>query len=85
MCLKSISGHSESFWFKKFLGENGGGSQYLANFQQFLDFENFYKCLTFLGGKKHFFFKKWPNNGLVSEKKYIIFSDTLGGGGQTGL
>ena len=26
LCLKSISGHSESFWFKKILGENGGGT-----------------------------------------------------------
>ena len=57
----------------------GGRSQYLANFWQFLDFENFYKCLTFLGGKKHFFSKS-ANNGLVLEKKYIIFSVTLGGG-----
>ena len=60
------------------LGENGGGVPIL--FRQFLDFENFYKCLIFPGGKKHFFFKKCPNNGLVSEKKYIIFSVTLGGG-----
>ena len=60
-----------------------GGSQYLAIFRPFLDFENFHKCLTFLGGIKHFFFKKCPNNGLV-KKKYIIFSDILGGGGQTG-
>ena len=60
LCLKSILGHSESFWLKKILGENGGGSQYLAIFRQFLDFENFYKCLTFLGGKKHFFSKSAP-------------------------
>ena len=25
LCLKSISGHSESFWLKKNLGGNGGG------------------------------------------------------------
>ena len=50
---KSISGHSESFWKKKF-GWKWGGSQYLAIFRQFLDFE---KCLTFLGAKKHFFSK----------------------------
>ena len=31
-------------------------------------------------GQKTLFFKKFPNNGLVSEKKYIIFSVTLGGG-----
>ena len=36
LCLKSISGHSGSFWLKKMLGENGGGvpilSQFPANF-----------------------------------------------------
>ena len=31
-------------------------------------------------GKKHFFFKKCPNNGLVSEKKYIVFFHSRGGG-----
>ena len=40
---------------------------FLSNFP-LLDFEIFYMCLTFLGGKEHFFFKKCPNNGLVSEK-----------------
>ena len=60
LCLKSISGHSESFWFKKILGEKGGGVPYIAIFHRFLDFENFYKCLTFLGGKKHFFSKSAP-------------------------
>ena len=45
LCLKSISGH---------LGEKRGGVQYLAIFCQFLDFEIFYKCLTFQGVKKHF-------------------------------
>ena len=34
-----------------------GGSQYLAIFRRFLDFENFHKCLTFLGGKNTFFQK----------------------------
>ena len=57
-----------------------GGVPYLAIFGRFLDFENFYKCLTFLGGKKHFFFKKCPNNGLVSEKKYIEKFFIVGGG-----
>ena len=32
-------------------------------------------------GKKTLFFKKCPNNGLVSEKKYIGFFFTVGGGG----
>ena len=36
-----------------------------------MDLEIFYKCLTFQGGKKHFFFKKCPNNGLVSEIETI--------------
>ena len=58
-----------------------GGVPYLAIFGRFLDFENFYKCLTFLGGKKHFFFKKCPNNGLVSEKKYIEKFFIVEGGG----
>ena len=31
-------------------------------------------------GKKTLFFKKCPNNGLVSEKKYIGFFFTVGGG-----
>ena len=33
--------------------------------RQFWYFEIFYKCLTFQGGKKTLFFKKYPNNGLV--------------------
>ena len=57
------------------MGKKGGGSQYLVIFQRLLDLENFYKCLTFQGGKKHFFSKKGPNNGLVSEKKYIFFQN----------
>ena len=74
------------FGLKKFWVKIGGGSQYLANFRQFLDFENFYECLTFLRGKKHFFFKKCPNNGLVSEKNTLFFFVTIvGGGSQTGL
>ena len=55
--------HFRPFWVilvKKNFGWKWGGSQYLANFRQFLDFENFYKCLTFLGGKKHFFSKSAP-------------------------
>ena len=32
-------------------------------------------------GKKHFFFKKCPYNGLVSEKKYIEKFSILGGEG----
>ena len=66
---------------KKVLGEKRGGVPYLAIFGRFLDFENFYKCLTFLGGKKHFFFKKCPINGLASEKKYIENFSILGGVG----
>ena len=30
------------------------GVPYLAIFHRFLDFEILYRCLTFLGGKKHF-------------------------------
>ena len=46
------------FWVilvKKNLGE-----KYLVIFRQFLDLEIFYKCLTFQGGKKHFFSKSAP-------------------------
>ena len=32
---------------KKHLGEKSGGVQYLVIFRRFLDFEIFYKCLTF--------------------------------------
>ena len=35
------------------------------------------------GGQKTLFFKKCPNNGLVSEKKYIEKFSIVGGGGQT--
>ena len=68
---------------KKILGEKKGGVQYLAIFGWFLDFENFYKCLTFLGVKKHFFSKSAPiiDNGLGSEKNYIEKFFILGGGG----
>jgi len=57
LCLKSILGHSESFWQKKFWVKKVGGVPYLAIFCRFLDFENFYKCLTFLGAKNTFFQK----------------------------
>ena len=33
------------------------------------------------GGQKTLFFKKCPNNGLVSEKKYIEKFSIVGGGG----
>ena len=59
LCLKSILGHSESFWQKKFWVKKVGGVQYLVIFWRFLDFENFYKCLTFQGGK-NIFFQKVP-------------------------
>ena len=55
--------HFRPFWVilvKKISGEKKGGVPYLAIFWQFLDFENFYKCLTFQGGKKHFFSKSAP-------------------------
>ena len=54
------------FWVKM-----GRGVQFLVIFHRILDFENFYKCLTFLGGK-NIFFQKCPNNGLVSEKTNIF-------------
>ena len=63
---------------KKILGEKKGGPQYLVIFLRFLDLENFYKCLTFQGGKT-LFFKKCPNNGLVSEKKIHWFFFRVGG------
>ena len=31
-------------------------------------------------GQKTLFFKKCPNSGLVSEKKYIVLFVTIGGG-----
>ena len=34
------------------------------------------------GGQKTLFFKKCPNNGLVSEKKYIEKFFIVGGGGR---
>ena len=36
-------------------------------------------CLTFQGGKNTFF-KKCPNNGLVSEKNALFFIHDRGGG-----
>ena len=61
---------------KKISGEKilGGGVPYLVIFPRFLYFKNFYKCLTSHKGKKTLFFKKCPNNGLVSEKNTLYFS-----------
>ena len=39
--------HFRPFWVilvKQIFGWKWGGTQYLANFRQFLDFENFDKC-----------------------------------------
>ena len=64
------------FWLKR------GGGPILSYFTMIFGFCNFfYKCLTFLGGKKHFFVKKCSNNGLrlilkISTKtksKYHVF------------
>ena len=57
------------------------GGPILSHLCQFLDFKFFYKCLTFHRGKKTLFFRKCPNNGLVSEKKiHCIFRYNRGGG-----
>ena len=50
---------------KKNLGEKKGGSQYLVIFWRFLDLENFYKCLTFQGGKKLLLQGMLPGDGGV--------------------
>ena len=50
-------------------------------------FENFlsvYKC-GISAGQKTLFSKKCPIGGLLSEKKYIIFSISLRGGGSDPL
>ena len=43
-------------------------------------FRKFLQVFDILRGKKKLFFKKCPNNGLVSEKKYIGFFCMEGGG-----
>ena len=58
-----------------------GGGPILSHFPAIFGFWKFLQVFDISRGKKTFFFKKCPNNGLVSEKKYIIFSVTLGRGG----
>ena len=47
-------------------------------FTNFSNSKNFISVLTFLGGK---ILQKFPNIGLVSYKKYIVFLLHKGGGG----
>ena len=63
------------FSHKNFQVKMGGYPHTQPFFGDFNDFKNFYKCFDFSGGQKTLFFKKCPIGGLVSEKKYIIFSD----------
>ena len=70
------------FWVilvKKFSGEKKGGVSYLAIFWSILGFWKFLQVFDISRGQKTLFFKKCPNSGLVSEKKYIVLFVTIGG------
>ena len=58
---------------KKNLGEKKGGVPILSHFSAIFGFRKFLQVFDISRGKKTLFFKKCPNNGLVSEKKYIVF------------
>ena len=65
---------------KKNLGEKKGGVPILSHFSAIFGFRKFLQVFDISRGKKTLFFKKCPNNGLVSEKKYIVFFFMVGGG-----
>ena len=78
--------HFRPFWVilvKKILGEKKGGGPILSHFWPIFGFWKFLQVFDISGGQKTLFFKKCPNNGLVSEKKYIEKFSIVGGGGQT--
>ena len=54
----------------------GGYPHIQPFFTNFSNSKNFYKCFDLSGGQK------CPNNGLVSLKKYVVFSLDWEGGGQ---
>ena len=62
------------------MGENGGGP--------ILGFQNFYKCSTFLGGKKQFFSKSapimhWEWRIIKSELAFLSMEESMSGQQQT--
>ena len=59
----------------------GGGVQILSHFLAIFGFWKFLQVFDISRGQKTLFFKKCPNNGLVSEKKYIEKFSILGGWG----
>ena len=66
---------------KKVLGEKKGGVPILSNFLTIFCFRKFLQVFDISRGKKTLFFKKCPNNGLVSEKNTLFFFHGRGGGG----
>ena len=74
--------HFRPFWVilvKNFRWKKGG--PILSHFWPIFGFWKFLQLFDISGGQKTLFFKKCPNNGLVSEKKYIETFSILGGGG----
>ena len=61
------------------MGEKKGGVPKLSHFSAIFGFRKFLQVFDISRGKKTLFFKKCPNNGLVLEKKYIVFFFTVGG------
>ena len=75
--------HFWPFWVilvKKILGEKSGAGPILSHFWPIFGFWKFLQVFDISGGQKTLFFKKCPNNGLVSEKKYIEKFFIVGGG-----
>ena len=56
------------------------GGPILSHFLPIFGFWKFLQVFDISGGQKTLFFKKCPNNGLVSEKKYIEKFFIVGGG-----
>ena len=58
-----------------------GGGLILSHFLVDFGILKIFTSVRHFKGAKNTFFKKCPNSGLVSEKKYIVLFVTIGGGG----
>ena len=57
-----------------------GGGPILSHFSPIFGFRKFLQVFDISRGENKLFFKKFPNNGLVSETKYIKYFLHQGGG-----